>query len=151
MHNLFKIQEKSSNKPNVSAIQLTTERPPSCTPSPCGPHSRCQLLASGPACSCLPGYVGSPPSCRPECTINSECPASLACVRQKCDDPCPGSCGIDANCHVLNHVAVCVCNEGFTGDPFSRCVQILEGKNHLDFMYGLHLLSRSVIQRQIFF
>ncbi|XP_037295454.1 uncharacterized protein LOC119189544 isoform X2 [Manduca sexta] len=108
------------------AIQVTTERPPSCTPSPCGPHSRCQLLASGPACSCLPGYVGSPPSCRPECTINSECPASLACVRQKCEDPCPGSCGVDANCHVLNHVAVCVCNDGYTGDPFSRCSPILE-------------------------
>lgn len=104
----------------------TTERP-SCTPSPCGPHSRCQLLSSGPACSCLPGYIGSPPSCRPECTINSECPASLACVRQKCEDPCPGSCGVEANCHVMNHVAVCVCNDGFTGDPFSRCLPIREG------------------------
>lgn len=109
------------------AIPPTTERPPSCTPSPCGPHSRCQLLASGPACSCLPGYVGSPPACRPECTINTECPASLACVRQKCEDPCPGSCGVDASCHVLNHVAVCVCNEGFTGDPFARCLRIVEG------------------------
>lgn len=110
------------------AIPPTTERPPSCTPSPCGPHSRCQLLASGPACSCLPGYVGSPPSCRPECTINSECPASLACVRQKCEDPCPGSCGVDASCHVLNHLAVCVCIEGYTGDPFARCFSIVEGK-----------------------
>lgn len=112
-----------------SFIVLTpvTERPPSCTPSPCGPNSRCQLLSSGPACTCEPGYVGSPPSCRPECTINSECPASLACVRQKCEDPCPGSCGVEANCHVLNHVAVCVCNDGYTGDPFSRCSQIREG------------------------
>lgn len=109
----------------ILEIPVTTERPPSCTPSPCGPHSRCQLLASGPACSCLPGYVGSPPYCRPECTINSECPAELACVRQKCEDPCPGSCGIDANCHVLNHVAVCICNDGFTGDPFSRCLPIV--------------------------
>ncbi|XP_028157244.1 uncharacterized protein LOC114350564 isoform X7 [Ostrinia furnacalis] len=107
-------------------IEPITERPPSCTPSPCGPNSRCQLLATGPACSCLPGYTGSPPACRPECTINSECPASLACLRQKCEDPCPGSCGIDANCHVLNHVAVCVCNEGYTGDPFTRCLAITE-------------------------
>lgn len=111
----------------ISAIETITERP-SCTPSPCGPNSRCQLLASGPACSCLPGYIGSPPACRPECTINSECPASLACLRQKCEDPCPGSCGIDANCHVLNHVAVCVCNEGYTGDPFTRCLTVARGK-----------------------
>lgn len=86
--------------------------------------------------------MGSPPSCRPECTINSECPASLACVRQKCEDPCPGSCGVEANCHVLNHVAVCLCNEGYTGDPFTRCTPIIEGKNKIQ-TYGffLHMLK----------
>lgn len=101
-----------------------TERPPSCEPSPCGPNSKCQLVSGSPACSCLPDYIGSPPDCRPECFTSSECASQLACINQRCQDPCPGSCGVDANCHVLNHVSVCTCNEGFTGNPFVQCSRI---------------------------
>lgn len=75
-------------------------------------------------CSCLPAFIGSPPSCRPECVISAECPSQLACINQKCRDPCIGSCGLNANCHVLNHVPICTCNSGQTGDPFSICTQI---------------------------
>lgn len=46
-----------------------------CIPSPCGPNAECRVVGENPACSCLPNYNGSPPNCRPECTINSECPA----------------------------------------------------------------------------
>lgn len=94
---------------------------PSCIPSPCGPNSQCQISGGIPACSCLPDYIGSPPTCRPECVLSAECPSQLACIKQKCRDPCPGSCGANANCRVVNHVPICSCNDGFTGDPFTQC------------------------------
>jgi hypothetical protein len=100
---------------------LPTERPPSCVPSPCGPNSHCQLIAGNPACSCAPDHIGTPPNCRPECVLNSECSSQQACINLKCKDPCPGSCGVDAKCHILNHVPICTCNDGYTGDPFVRC------------------------------
>lgn len=65
--------------------------------------------------------MGSPPNCRYECTLNSECPSNVACIRHKCGDPCLGACGLNADCHVLNHNAICSCLERFTGDPFSVC------------------------------
>lgn len=67
------------------------------------------------------GYIGSPPNCRPECVINPECTSNLACIREKCTDPCPGSCGFAAKCSVINHTPICVCPEGYTGDPFTSC------------------------------
>lgn len=92
-----------------------------CIPSPCGPNSQCRDIGGQASCSCLIGYMGSAPNCRPECTINSECPSNLACIQMKCKDPCPGSCGINALCSVINHIPVCTCQEGFIGDPFTNC------------------------------
>lgn len=92
-----------------------------CLPSPCGPNSICRAIGNTPACSCKTGYVGRPPSCRPECTISVECPSNLACINEKCQDPCPGSCGSNAECQVINHRSVCMCIIGYTGDPFAGC------------------------------
>jgi hypothetical protein len=81
-------------------------QPPSgnpCVPSPCGPNSQCRAVGNTPACSCLPHYVGRAPNCRPECTINAECPSNLACQNTRCGDPCPGSCGVQATCVVVKH------------------------------------------------
>lgn len=95
-----------------------------CSPSPCGPNSQCRVINEQAVCSCLPEYIGSPPNCRPECTINSECSAEKACINQKCVDPCPNSCGINAQCTPINHSPICSCRNGFTGDPFTRCYAI---------------------------
>lgn len=95
-----------------------------CRPSPCGPNAECQVRGESPACSCLSNYIGSPPNCRPECTINPECSSQLACINQKCSDPCPGSCGYNAQCSVINHTPVCSCNAGYTGDPFTGCTPV---------------------------
>lgn len=99
----------------------TTERPPSCYPSPCGPNSQCRIVGNSPSCSCLPDFIGTPPNCRPECILNTECNNQLACINQKCRDPCPGSCGGNAECHIINHVPICTCIAGHTGDPFTQC------------------------------
>lgn len=92
-----------------------------CYPSPCGPNADCRNINGHASCSCRLSYFGVPPSCRPECTINSECSSNKACIREKCIDPCPGSCGIDATCNVINHTPICTCVTGYVGDPFSIC------------------------------
>ena len=92
-----------------------------CIPSPCGPNSDCRVVNEQASCACLASFIGSPPTCRPECSINSDCPSNQACIQNKCRDPCPGSCGLNAQCNVLNHVPICNCPEGYTGDAFVRC------------------------------
>ena len=92
-----------------------------CQPSPCGPYSQCRDYNGSPSCSCLSTYIGSPPNCHPECSINSECSSNKACINEKCRDPCPGSCGLNAKCNVINHISVCTCSEHDTGDPFTNC------------------------------
>lgn len=93
-----------------------------CQPSPCGANSQCRVSNDSPSCSCLPEFIGSPPNCRPECISNDECLPSLACINQKCTDPCPGSCGVNADCRVVSHTPNCVCVAGYVGDPFIQCI-----------------------------
>lgn len=94
-----------------------------CNPSPCGYNARCDNVGDSARCSCLPQYIGTAPNCRPECTTNSDCDLTLACANMKCVPPCQNACGVNAMCHVSNHVPNCACNEGFTGDPFNYCYQ----------------------------
>ena len=97
-----------------------------CQPSPCGPNTECSEDNVGQViCSCRRGYQGDPVSaagCRAECLQNGDCSASLACIAQKCIDPCPGTCGVAAVCEVRAHSPVCSCPPGTQGDPFTRCV-----------------------------
>ena len=106
-----------------TVIPVITPIPVPCQPSPCGANAVCQVMNGHEACSCLPGYIGPPPNCRPECVINSECPSNKACINFKCGDPCVGACGISAKCDVANHNAICSCPYNLIGDPFSRCYE----------------------------
>lgn len=96
-------------------------KPDPCLPSPCGANALCQQVGETAACSCAADYIGSPPNCRPECTVSSDCSPNKACMNEKCKDPCLGSCGFDAICSVHNHVPICTCREGYTGNPFEQC------------------------------
>lgn len=107
-----------------------------CRPSPCGPNSQCREINEHAICSCLAGYIGIPPMCRPECSVSSECPLNKACINEKCVDPCPGTCGQNARCNVVNHNPICSCSPGYTGDPFSGCV-VFDSKHSL--YYFLHV------------
>lgn len=92
-----------------------------CNPSPCGPNTLC----SDGICTCLPEYHGDPYSgCRPECVLNTDCPRDKSCVRNKCIDPCPGTCGQNAECSVINHIPTCSCLVNFTGNAFVLCSPI---------------------------
>ena len=95
-----------------------------CSPSPCGPNSQCREINGQAVCSCVPGFSGSPPACRPAWVVSSECGQNEACSNQKCRNPCPGICGFGARCHVGNHNPICSCPARFTGDPFVRCQPI---------------------------
>lgn len=110
--------------------QNNPQNPPTlslCDPSPCGPFSRCLLSESGQAlCSCLPGFKGVPPMCQPKCVSNADCPQSETCVNQICVNPCLGSCGVGANCIVVNHNPICNCKSGETGDPFVVCTAFVD-------------------------
>lgn len=93
-----------------------------CLPSPCGPNSQCREVNGQAVCTCVSGYIGSPPLCRPECVVSSDCPLNKACSNQKCVNPCRGSCGVEAKCDVVKHNPICTCPPTYTGDPFIRCV-----------------------------
>jgi len=42
----------------------------------------------------------------------------------RCADPCPGACGIDAQCKVTGHNPACACRPGYTGNAYDRCTPI---------------------------
>lgn len=104
-----------------------TFTPLPCEPNPCGPYAVCRDLDGLPSCSCKTGYVGVPPYCSPECTINEDCSKDKACVHEKCIDPCIGSCGRNTECRAMNHLAMCSCLSGYNGDPFVGCNEIEKG------------------------
>lgn len=96
-----------------------------CEPSPCGSNAICKEQNGAGSCSCLPEFLGNPyDGCRYECTINTDCASNKACIRNKCQNPCPGTCGSNAECLVINHLPMCTCYNGYTGDPFKYCTII---------------------------
>lgn len=104
---------------NYFSVEPVKDDP--CNPSPCGLNSQC----NAGTCTCLPEYHGDPyRECRPECVLNNDCPRNKACVSRKCVDPCPGTCGINAECSVYNHVPMCTCTQGFIGNAFVQCNRI---------------------------
>lgn len=119
------IAHKKKTK-NFYLFYVVTLPPPKnpCDPSPCGPYSQCREINNHAVCTCNIDYIGTPPMCRPECVVSSECIQNRACVNQKCIDPCPGTCGSNARCQVVNHNAICSCSAGYTGDPFLNCYKI---------------------------
>lgn len=108
----FEIIEKPEPKPSYSP----------CDPNPCGSNAVCDNAI----CTCIRDYFGDPygSGCRPECTMNTECSPSKACINNKCVDPCPGTCGTQAVCDVSNHIPSCSCPQGYSGDPFVACRHI---------------------------
>ena len=100
-----------------------------CASSPCGPNARC----NDGICTCLPEYQGDPyVGCRPECVLNTDCLQNRACIRNKCVDPCSGTCGVNAECLIYNHVPMCSCPNGMVGNAFVQCT-VLQGTTPVEF------------------
>lgn len=97
---------------------IPVQKPDPCSGSPCGSNARC----NNGICTCLPEYFGDPYlGCRPECVFSADCSADRACIRNKCVDPCPGTCGRNSLCNVINHTPMCSCPSGTTGNAFISC------------------------------
>jgi hypothetical protein len=129
--------------PFVNCYPKPPERQPvitdPCNPSPCGPNANCR----DGTCTCIPEYHGDPyQGCRPECVVSQDCPRDKACIRQKCKDPCPGTCGQNARCEVINHVPMCSCNQGFVGNPFVNCNPV---QGRLFIYFNLTLFYKTII------
>jgi hypothetical protein len=103
-----------------SVTYLPPESP--CQSKPCGSNAICKERNGAGSCTCLPNFYGDPYiGCRPECTMNNDCPREKACMNTKCINPCVGTCGINAECNVVNHSPVCTCLNGYEGNPFEMC------------------------------
>ena len=97
-----------------------------CNPNPCGPNADASVFRGTHClCTCRPGYLGDPfAGCKPKCVVNSDCAGTLACGRNDiCYDPCPGTCGLNAVCKVVDHIPTCTCLPRYVGDPFTGCSQ----------------------------
>lgn len=93
-----------------------------CYPSPCGPNTHC----SNGICACVSDYNGDPyVGCQPECILNTQCARNQACIQNKCVNPCAiNPCAREAVCDVINHLAICSCPFGLTGNPHIACVKV---------------------------
>ena len=97
-----------------------------CADSPCGINAECKERNNAASCICLPNYQGDPHvGCKPECVLNGDCNKNLACINNKCENPCVGLCGQNAECFVINHMPICNCLTGYTGNPSSICNRII--------------------------
>ncbi|VEN60882.1 unnamed protein product, partial [Callosobruchus maculatus] len=100
--------------------------------NPCSPRAECQVQNHLAMCRCPVGYIGNPyvdckPEPQPECREDSECPARLACLNNKCQDPCAilEPCQRPAECQVIGSVPVrtmvCICPPGYISSGSGTC------------------------------
>ena len=84
----------------------------------CGINAECSVRNHRPKCTCLPDHIGNPyERCRrPECLTDPDCSTTLTCRNEKCVDPC--DCARYADCTPRNHRGICICQPGYTGDPY---------------------------------
>lgn len=119
-------------------------------PTPCNNNCQCddssyciKTCRSDAQCSC--GEKCSSGKCKTQCTSNSKCPEGHICIRgfctagcvsdndcanektcsnSKCKNPCEknlSQCGKNAICRVSQHQAVCLCPDGYSGEPSKGC------------------------------
>ncbi len=92
----------------------------------CGLNAQCIVSSEGPSCVCLEGMFGNPyPGGRctaVACSQSSPCrqPGHI-CQEGKCVESCGiRSCGLNSFCDPVKKI--CVCAEGFVGDPNLVCM-----------------------------
>lgn len=74
--------------------------------------------------SCQSGQLCQNGACMPGCKANSDCAVDRSCINNQCVDPCATEkvCGRGAVCKVADHHALCLCPDGFRGEPSQECV-----------------------------
>lgn len=90
----------------------------------CPPH----LPEGNPMSYCLPPKVVIG---KPECELDLDCPSKLACIKNKCVNPCTelSPCHRSAQCTVVDTVPVrtmiCTCPEGWIPDENGQCHAVI--------------------------
>ncbi|KAK9880680.1 hypothetical protein WA026_011916 [Henosepilachna vigintioctopunctata] len=92
----------------------------------CGKNAICEAVNNHrPVCKCPTGYFGNPyKECvkKQECRSNKDCPKHKpVCKHFECENPCGGSCGINALCIIQGDQGYCICPEFYYGNPHIRC------------------------------
>ena len=105
--------------------------------SQCAPNAECLAVRHQAVCRCPPHLpLGNPRfSCEPrlppvvaepECRTDADCGPQLACLEERCQNPCAvlDPCHRSAECRVVDTVPrsiTCVCRPGFVMDLDGRC------------------------------
>uniref|UniRef100_A0A1A9ZCQ3 EGF-like domain-containing protein n=1 Tax=Glossina pallidipes TaxID=7398 RepID=A0A1A9ZCQ3_GLOPL len=114
--------------PNTASCQNSRCRSPCEKENVCGINANCVVQSHNAICTCPPNSRGNPSmECvNIECTDNDDCHSEKACLDTKCVDPCSlsNACGSQAQCAVQNHIAICSCEKGTTGNPQLGCVSL---------------------------
>lgn len=111
---------------------------PVCEQETCATNALCVGRRHQPQCECRAGFLGNPyVQCdlpkqepKPECTQDSECASKLACINQRCADPCatPHVCSPQQTCTVLDtlplRTMICKCPSDTVSDNSGNCVPL---------------------------
>lgn len=114
---------------------------PVCDEDTCALNAICTGRRHQPQCECRPGYRGNPfvqcdvpreppTKVEPECKQDADCPSQLACINQRCANPCatPHVCTPQQTCHVLDtlplRTMICKCPSDTITDNSGNCVPI---------------------------
>lgn len=108
-----------------------------CANSPCASNAVCHVRNHNVACRCPESTpIGNPlvycerqpvAAIEPECRTDADCPSRLACINEKCAEPCHElrPCSQTAKCSVQDSVPVrtmiCTCAEGWVPNNEGEC------------------------------
>lgn len=100
--------------------------------NPCSSRAECKVQNHMALCRCTKGYIGNPyVDCRrepePECRQDGDCAPQLACINNRCQNPCAvlEPCQRPADCQVVASLPVrtmiCVCPPGYISSGSGTC------------------------------
>lgn len=84
-----------------------------------------------------------------ECESSLECSEDKACIDYQCKDPCNNFCGNEAECKPIYHTPICSCNVGFTGDPYTECLEFSD-QGKIVINYTINSLKISFVAYKVY-
>lgn len=75
--------------------------------------------------TCPPGQLCKNGACLAGCRTNADCNNDQSCINGQCLDPCKrdNTCGENAICRTVDHRVLCLCPDGFQGEPTKKCTR----------------------------
>lgn len=101
----------------------------------CSPRAECLAQNHMAVCKCPHGLIGNPyidckPEIKHECIYDTDCSSTLACIDNKCKDPCTEltPCNLPSKCQVIPSAPVrtmiCICPDGYISSGSGTCKPI---------------------------